>query len=123
MTGLMYVTRERKVCFLLHPECVPHRTCRCPCTVIRVHCLALGAFKFIHLPRTSFPAATNSSSAYHCCDHAGLDTTMDLLEELHTWLAWIEGWVQGDGACELEIICKLRRACPFHPLSCLFSPD
>ncbi|KAH9036025.1 dynein light intermediate chain-domain-containing protein [Lactarius deliciosus] len=25
------------------------------------------------------------------------------LEELHSWLAWIEGWVQGDGARELEV--------------------
>ena len=25
------------------------------------------------------------------------------LEELHTWLAWIEHWVQGDVAHELEV--------------------
>ncbi|KAN0140420.1 hypothetical protein V8E53_001629 [Lactarius tabidus] len=26
------------------------------------------------------------------------------LEELHTWLAWIERWVQGDGAGKLKVI-------------------
>ena len=27
-----------------------------------------------------------------------------LLEELHAWFTWIEWWVQGDGALELEVI-------------------
>ena len=31
------------------------------------------------------------------------------LEELHTWLAWIERWVQGDGARELEVIREEHR--------------
>ena len=25
------------------------------------------------------------------------------LEELHTWLAWVKRWVQGDGARQLEV--------------------
>ena len=31
------------------------------------------------------------------------------LEELHTWLAWVERWVQGDGARELEVIREEHR--------------
>ncbi|KAN0140374.1 Dynein light intermediate chain (DLIC) domain containing protein [Lactarius tabidus] len=31
------------------------------------------------------------------------------VEELHTWLAWIERWVQGDGARELEVIREEHR--------------
>ncbi|KAH9983550.1 DLIC-domain-containing protein [Russula compacta] len=31
------------------------------------------------------------------------------VEELHTWLTWIERWVQGDGARELEIIREEHR--------------
>ncbi|KAF8261673.1 dynein 1 light intermediate chain [Lactarius quietus] len=31
------------------------------------------------------------------------------LEELHTWLAWVENWVQGDGARDLEVIREENR--------------
>jgi dynein light intermediate chain 1 len=31
------------------------------------------------------------------------------LEDLHTWLSWIERWVQGDGARELEVIREEHR--------------
>ena len=31
------------------------------------------------------------------------------LEELHTWLAWIEHWVPGDGARELEVTYEEHR--------------
>ena len=31
------------------------------------------------------------------------------LEDLHTWLSWVERWVQGDGARELEVIREEHR--------------
>ena len=44
------------------------------------------------------------------------------LEELHTWLAWIERWVQGDGARELEVIREEHRErCMSHLILILVS--
>jgi hypothetical protein len=31
------------------------------------------------------------------------------LDELHTWLTWIEHWVQGDGSRELDVIREEHR--------------
>jgi len=31
------------------------------------------------------------------------------LDELHTWLTWIEHWVQGDGSRELQVIREEHR--------------
>ena len=41
------------------------------------------------------------------------------LEDLHTWLVWIEHWVQGDGARELEVIREEHRERCAPVSSCL----
>jgi dynein light intermediate chain 1 len=33
------------------------------------------------------------------------------LEELHTWLAWVERWIQGDGRRELKVINEEYHVC------------
>jgi dynein light intermediate chain 1, cytosolic len=39
------------------------------------------------------------------------------VEELETWLQWIESWAKGDGSRELEIVreeCRERRELVFY---------
>jgi hypothetical protein len=66
---------------------------------------------FIHCPRTAFLAATVRSPTRHHRDSAGLTHS----QELHSWHAWIECWIQSNGTRDLKVTHEERRECCAAP--------
>ena len=68
----------------------------------------LDLCSFIYFSHFTILVPTIWSSPHGCCNRAMIDWTRPwtFLDELHTWLAYIESWVQGNGARELQLICE-----------------
>lgn len=103
----MYVTKERKVSPLSgHPSAGPPRY------NASTHADILARLSVYTVP-SSAPSYTALVSHFlrpqsalpHTAVVIVLDWTLPwtFVEELHTWLTWIERWVLGDGARELEV--------------------
>ncbi|KAF8268390.1 hypothetical protein EI94DRAFT_1700281 [Lactarius quietus] len=66
-------------------------------------------------PRAAFPAATIHSSSHCHCDHIGPDTAVTF-PRVETRLSWIEHWVKGYGARELEAQEHSHTPPPAYPM-------
>ena len=106
----MYVTKERKVCLSLGPA--SHSYIAAPLADI------LARLSVYTVP-SSAPSYTALLSHFlrpqSALPHTAVVIVLDwtrpwtFLEDLQTWLVWIEQWVQGDGARELEVIREEHR--------------
>ena len=95
---------------VFHP-CNPHKRApnlkdRHPCR-LRLHSPIFGASYTVLAPYFLQP----QPALPHTAVVIVLDWTQPwtFLEELHTWLTWVECWFQGDCARELEVICEENR--------------
>ena len=119
--------REKKVCYPLDPpDRVPFKYASLADILARlsVYSVPSSAPSYTALvPHFLQP----QSALPHTAVVIVLDWTRPwtFLEELHTWLAWIEGWVQGDGARELEVIREehRERCLSIYARSCRLSLD
>lgn len=105
-TGQMYETMQTKVCAicLLHTAKGPNNRCCIADTLARLSIYTVPSSSpsysalLPHLipPRTSLP---------HTLVMIALDWTRpwSFVQELVTWLEWVEKWVKGDGSRELDI--------------------
>lgn len=108
----MYATKERKVCpfHLFSPSY--------NLTMHPPHADVLARLSVYTVPSSS-PSYTALLSHFLHPQSALPNTAVIIvldwtrpwtfLEDLHTWLSWVERWVQGDGARELEVIREEHR--------------
>jgi Dynein light intermediate chain (DLIC) len=104
--------KERKVCLSLGGRAPHSLTTQSPHTDI------LARLSVYTVPSSSPPYTAllshflrPQSALPHTAVIIVLDWTRPwtFLEDLYTWLTWIEHWVQGDGARELEVIREEHR--------------
>ena len=112
----MHATKERKVCrfnLLSASHNLTSPTCRYPCPVIFIllyymYTVASSSPSYKALlsrslhPQSALPHITVIIVQYWT-------RPWTFLEDLHTWLSWVERWVQGVGARELEVIREEHR--------------
>jgi hypothetical protein len=116
MTGPVYVTKERKVC----PTSLGGPVCTCTRTSdLQPHHADVLARLSVYTVPSSAPSYTALVSHFlppqSAIPHTAVVIVLDwtrpwsFLDELYTWLTWIENWVNGDETHQLEVIREEHR--------------